>query len=254
MATRIVDLSVPLENFAFEFHSASVTYWEHNDGARRTARAWGLDTADYPEPHVGGALEEVTAVSHAGTHLDAPWHFGPLTEGKPGKTIDQVPLEWCYGDGVVLDFVGVKGDGEYIDVPDIKAALERIRYTLKRGDIVMFRTGAGAYWGKPDFTERGAGLTGEAVFWLVEQGVKVMTTDAFTLDIPIPRMAEKLKAGDREGFFPVHRAGRKVEYLHAEKVVIPDDLPKTGFKVALFPIKIRRGSGAWCRAVAIIEE
>jgi len=81
-----------------------------------------------------------------------------------------------------------------------------------------------------------------------------MTTDAFTLDIPIPRMAEKLKAGDREGFFPVHRAGRKVEYLHAEKVVIPDDLPKTGFKVALFPIKIRRGSGGWCRAVAIIEE
>jgi kynurenine formamidase len=33
-----------------------------------------------------------------------------------------------------------------------------------------------------------------------------------------------------------------------------DKLPPTGFKVALFPIKIRRGSGAWCRAVAILED
>ena len=252
--TRIVDLSVPLENFAFEFHSVSITYWEHNDHGRRTARVWGLDTGKYPEPHIGGALEEVTAVSHAGTHLDAPWHFGPLTEGKPGKTIDQVPLEWCYGDGVVLDFVGVKDDGEYIDVPDLKAALERIPHTLKPGEIVLFRTGASDYWGKPDFTEKGSGLTAESVFWLVQQGIKVMTTDAFTLDIPIPRMVEKFKAGDTEAFFPVHRAGRKVEYLHAEKVVVPPDLPTTGFKVCLFPIKIRRGSGAWCRAVAILEE
>jgi kynurenine formamidase len=33
-----------------------------------------------------------------------------------------------------------------------------------------------------------------------------------------------------------------------------DKLPPTDFKVALFPIKIKRASGAWCRAVAILEE
>lgn len=254
MGVRIIDLSVPLENYATDYHRAEITYIDHYDFANRVARTWNLDTADFPEPHVGGAMDEVTLASHAGTHVDAPWHFGPLTEGKPGKTIDEIPLEWCYGDGVVLDFSKHKSDGEYIDVADIESGLARIRYQLKPGDIVLFCTGAGARWGHPDYPERGAGLTAEAVHWLVGQGIKMMATDAYSLDIPIHLMAQRLKDGDKDAFFPVHRAGRDVEYLHAEKVINLDRLPPTGFKVALFPVKIRRGSGAWCRAVAILDD
>jgi kynurenine formamidase len=33
-----------------------------------------------------------------------------------------------------------------------------------------------------------------------------------------------------------------------------DQLPSTGFKVAVFPIKIERGSAGWTRAVAILED
>lgn len=253
VAARIVDLSVPLENYAAEYHSAKIEYLDHYDFANRVARTWGLDAADFPEPHVGGAIDEVSLTSHAGTHVDAPWHFGPLTEGKPGKTIDQVPLEWCYGDGVVLDFTA-KADGEYISPGDVEAALGRIDHRLAPGEIVLFHTGAGKAWGRPDYVRRGSGLEGETVFWLVEQGIRMMATDAYSLDIPVHLMAEAMKDGDADRFFPVHRAGREVEYVHAEKVVNLDLLPPTGFKVALFPVKIRRGSGAWCRAVAILEE
>lgn len=253
MAVRLVDLSVPLENYAAEYHSAKIEYIDHYDFANKVSRTWGLDPADFPEPYVGGSIDEVSLTSHAGTHVDAPIHFGPLTEGKPGKTIDQVPLEWCYGDGVVLDFTS-KGDGEYITIADIEAALERIGHTLSAGEIVLFHTGAGKHWGRPDYVKRGSGLDADGVFWLVERGIRMMGTDAYSLDIPVHLMAEALKNGEKDRFFPVHRAGREVEYVHAEKVVNLDQLPATGFKVSLFPVNIRRGTGAWCRAVAIIEE
>lgn len=251
---RIVDLSVPLENFAAEYHSAKIEYIDHYDFARKVAQTWGLNTADFPEPHVGSATDEVHATSHAGTHVDAPWHFGPLTEGRPGKTIDEVPLEWCYGDGVMLDFSTEKADGEYIEISDIEAKLDEIGHTLSPGEIVLFRTGAGDHWGAPDYPRHGSGLRAAGVHWLVERGIRMMGTDAYSLDIPIHIMAERLKAGDKDSFFPVHRAGRDVEYVHTEKLVNLQVLPPNGYKVALFPIKIRKGSGAWCRAVAIFDE
>lgn len=254
VGVRFVDLSVPLHNFSTEYNSPEITYWDHEDFARNTCTEWGLDPAELPEPYTGTASERLTLASHAGTHLDAPWHFGPLTAGQPAKTIDDVPLEWCYGDGVVLDFVGVKDDGEVIGVADLQDALARLAYQLKPLDIVMLRTGAGDHWGKPDYNERGSGLNGEAVIWLIQQGIKMITTDAFSLDIPIPRMVEKFRAGDKDSYFPVHRVGREVEYVHAEKVVNLHLLPPTGFKVALFPVKINKASGAWCRAVAIIND
>jgi kynurenine formamidase len=254
MAAKIVDLSVPLESFPSEFHDSLITYWDHRDSARRLAREWGIDPAQLPRPYVAGAKEEVTALTHAGTHLDAPWHFGPLSEGKPAKTVDEMPLDWCFGDGIVLDFSSTKNDGDYIHVADVQSKLAEVGHVLKPGDIVLFNTGAGAHWGAPDYGARGSGLTDEVVFWFYRQGVRVQTTDAYTLDIPVPRMVEKMKAGDKAGYFPVHRAGRKVEYTHAEKVVNLESLPAHGFKVALFPVKVRRASGAWTRAVAIFDD
>ncbi len=254
MTTRFIDLSVPLHNFASEFNSPQITYWDHRDFAHRTATKWGLDPKEFPEPEVGSAGEELTLSSHAGTHIDAPWHFGPTTAGQPAKTVDEVPLEWCFGNGVVLDFTGKKEVADPIGVDDLKEALREIDHTLQPLEILLLRTGAEDYWDKPEYNDMGTGLTADAVVWLVEQGVRMITTDAFSLDIPLRYMADKLRSGDKEGFFPAHRIGREVEYVHAEKVVNLKALPPKGFKVALFPVKIRRGSGAWCRAVAIIED
>lgn len=252
--TRLVDLSVALENYAFEYHSAHIEHIDHHSFANKQAQTWGLDPADFPEPYVGGALDEVTLNSHAGTHMDAPWHFGPLTEGSPGKTIDEVPLEWCYGDGVMLDFSQEKQTGDYIEIADIERKLSEIGHVLSPGEIVLFRTGAGDHWGRPDYPRLGSGLRAEGIHWLVERGIRTMATDAYSLDIPIHLMVEALKEGRKADYFPVHRAGRDVEYIHAEKVVNMQALPVLGFKVAMFPIKLRKGSGAWIRAVAFLED
>ena len=55
----------------------------------------------------------------------------------------------------------------------------------------------------------GSGLAKESLMWLLDQGMKLIGTDAFTLDIPVPKMVEELKKGSKEAFFPIHYAGGK---------------------------------------------
>ena len=89
----------------------------------------------------GWAIEEIRAITHTGTHVDAPYHYGATSGGLPAKRIDEVPLEWCFAPGVVLD-MRHKEAGEEITVEDLKAALDRITYPLKPLDIVLLQTGA----------------------------------------------------------------------------------------------------------------
>lgn len=58
--------------------------------------------------------------------------------------------------------------------------------------------------------------------------------------------------GSPERYFPVHTYGRKREFCLVEMLTNLDVLPHHGFQVALFPVKIARGSGGWCRAVAFV--
>lgn len=250
---RLIDLSVSLKNFTMDPNEVKITYMNHKETQRSMARSVGLST-DLISPFC--ANDHVITSSHAGTHVDAPCHFGPMVEGKPAKTIDQVPLEWCYGNGVLLDFSPTKKPGEVISVADLKEELKRINYTLKPMDIVLLRTGAEDHFDNdPRFWEMGSGLNKESLGWLLDQGIKLIGTDAYTLDIPIYKMVEELKKGNTESFFPVHYAGRQREYIHAEKLSNLAALSKpTGFKVAMFPIKIEDGAGGWTRAVAFEGE
>jgi hypothetical protein len=122
---------------------------------------------------LGWSDEKVTAITHAGTHLDAPYHFYPTSEGRPAQTIDQIPLEWCYRDGVVLDFRG-KPDGYGITAADIEAELKRIKYKIKPFDIAMIETGTDKHWGDPEYFLKGAGMTRESTLCLIGKGVKIM--------------------------------------------------------------------------------
>jgi kynurenine formamidase len=203
---------------------------------------------------IAAAADELTLNSHSGTHLDAPWHFGPTVGGAPAKTVDQIPLEWCFSDGVILD-VTHKKPNELITVEDMKAAVDRIGYTIKPYDIVLIRTDATKYFDKPDFLARQPGMGRESTRWLLEQGVKVTGIDAWSYDRPTAEMIKDLKAGRTEAYWAAHLVGREQEYCHLEKLTNLDQVPLPfGFKVAVFPIKIEGGSGAWVRAVAILEE
>lgn len=254
MAVRIIDLSVPLRNDPNKVIKAQIEYQNHEESARNFGPVVGIDPAELPEGKFG-SVENVTAATHAGTHLDAPYHYWPTSEGKPARTIDQIPLEWCYGDGVVLDFTH-KARGEIITADDIQGALQKIGYKIKPLDIILIRTDTTTkHYFEPGYENMHAGMGREATLWLAGQGVKVMGIDAWGFDRPFDDMAAEFKKGNKAQLWEAHWAGRDKEYLHIENLINLDQIPRPyGFKVAAFPIKIERASAGWVRAVAIVEE
>ncbi len=250
--SRIIDLSVPIiQTPPGSMLKVEIEYLSHEDGTRLHGAFFGLTADDLPDGRFA-AVENITLTTHSGTHLDAPYHYGPLSEGKPAKTIDEIPLDWCYGDGVVLDFTHKKA-GEEIGISDVEKALEKIRYTLKPFDIVLFKTGASRHYGQPDYTKVHPGATRESTLWLIDHGIKVMGIDAWGWDKPFDVMVDEVKRGIKGKVWAAHYAGKEKEYCHIENLANLDKIPRAyGFKVAVFPIKVHRAGGAWVRAVAII--
>jgi kynurenine formamidase len=249
----IIDLSLPVESSPSEFLPVTVSRLSHQQGAVEMTAAFGCQPADLPQG-LGWAGDTVTLNSHAGTHVDAPWHYFPTSEGKPSRTIDKMPLEWFYGDGVVLD-MRHKPTGSVIEIADLQKALRKIKYKLKPNDIVLIQTGADKLWGKAAYISTGCGMNRESTLWLIEQGIRVMGIDAWGWDRPMPATREAFKkTKDKNIIWGAHRAGIEKEYCHVEKLANLDKLPAPfGFKVACFPVKITGGSAGWCRVAAIFE-
>lgn len=125
---RLIDLSVSLEHqAASEPMPAKIHYVRHDgEGLEQMRRFFGVKTEDLVWSNgQGWAVEEIQAITHTGTHVDATYHYGAVSEGRPARTIDQVPLEWCFAPGVVLD-VRHKQAGEFLAVADLEGALQRI--------------------------------------------------------------------------------------------------------------------------------
>ncbi len=97
---------------------------------------------------------------HASTHIDAPWHYAPVVAGKKAKTIDEIPLEWLYGDGVVID-MSHKKDFDPVTKEDVQRFLLENHIELKPGSIVLIRTGRDKFSGA-DYVNRGTGMSAEA--------------------------------------------------------------------------------------------
>jgi len=109
--TQMIDLSVGIiPDAPHEPWKPSIRYLTHErEGLDWIKTTFGAKEEDLI--HSGGkgaAFEEVTAITHAGTHVDAPWHYAPQSEGKPAKKIDELPIEWFFSDGVVLHSAGAR--------------------------------------------------------------------------------------------------------------------------------------------------
>lgn len=246
---KFIDLSVLITKKAKLRRMPEVQYLDHEEYAKSRGPQLGLASGKLREWGFL-AMDKVSMTPHEGTHLDAPWHFAPTSEGKPSKTIDQIPLEWCYSDGVVLDFHHFERERPIL-VDDLKEALGKISYALKPFDIVLIRTDATKHWLDEGYEDLGAGLTAESTLWLIEQGIKVMGKDSWTWDMPFDIMREQRKP---EEFLEAHFIGNEREYCHLENLANLDKLPPFGFQVVVFPIKIEGASAGWTRAVAIVEE
>lgn len=253
---RLVDLSVPLEDHAVsEPLPARIRYLRHEvEGLAQMQQFFGVRPEDLvASGGRGWAVEEISAITHTGTHVDAPYHYGPQSEGRPARTIDEVPLEWCFAPGVRLDVRHVP-PGETITIEHLQAALRTIAHRLQPHEIVLLQTGADARLGSADYF-RQPGLGRESTLWLVEQGVRVIGIDAYTLDRPFADMlADFQRTGDGRWIWPAHFAGITREYCQIEKLANLDQLPPDGFWVSCLPVKIRGASAGWCRAVALVPD
>ncbi|WP_170603655.1 cyclase family protein [Ruegeria arenilitoris] len=187
MARQFVDLSVQLEVGVTSdppMMLPDIEYLNHHQTAEQVMQFFpGLTKEDLPGGE-GWALERLQVATHNGTHVDAPYHYhSTMNNGKRAITIDEVPLEWCFGNGVKLDFRTLS-DGYVVNPDDIKKELARIGHTLKPLDIVLVNTSAGSRYGKEDYLEKGCGIGRAATNFLTEQGVRMVGTDAWSWDAP----------------------------------------------------------------------
>lgn len=240
MARQIIDLSMDVHNDMVVFP--------------RVTRPALLMYEDWEQfaTGIGAAAHGVTSLTasylavigdHVGTHIDALKHLVP---DKPGP--EGIPLDYCYGDGVLLDFRH-KASGAGITAADVEEALSKIDYTIKPLDIVLIWTGAGSYNHEERYLREHSGMTRESTLWLIERGVKVMGIDAVTFDPPVWAMFE------RKQFWEAHRVMYEHEYYHVENLCNLEQIPRAhGFKISMLPVKWAGTTGAPVRAVAIIED
>jgi kynurenine formamidase len=252
---RVVDLSACLSNTtsAAEPLPHHIEYLDHNASIALSEQRLDLG-AEAWRNGLAWAEERVTLSTHSGTHVDAPYHYAPMSGGAPARTIDELPFEWCMGAGVLLDMTG-RDRIEGIHAEHVEAELDRIGHTLQPLDIVLVRTDASLHFGQPGYDQLHVGLRADAVRFLVDRGVRLVGIDAWGLDRPLALMVAEAKAGNAEQLWEAHYVGAETEYAQIERLTNLAALERpTGFSVLALPVKIDRASGAWARVVALVPD
>lgn len=264
---KIVDLSLPIDEKAFEVHKVDIERVTHKAGVEKFNRLLSGKTLMGRLSYALGrrivkkeelpdeeflSLEIVHAPVHIGTHLDYSFHYGSKSEGRASKTAEEIPLEWCYSDGVKLTLTHKKPN-ESITAADLEKALHDAGHQLKPLDIVLLHTGADKLYGGPEYFSDYPGVDTSAIDYLLDRGIKIFGVDTMGIDRPYRFMlSEFLKAKDPSKLYPAHFYGRKREFIHIERLANLESLPVSGFKVICFPVKIKCTGAAWARVVAII--
>ena len=190
---KLYDLSLPWSRDLPTFNM-SVKYYNPPMIATYSEYGRGLRDKDRGGAPVYDTL--LAFFSHTGTHFDAPIHWK-----EDAWSIDQVPLDRFWGDGVVLGIP--KGELEEILPEDLEAA----RPEIQEGDIVLINTGwhknfcgPMTNWEKAVYyARRTPGVTKEAAEYLIEKKIKLLGVDHLAVDHP-----KYWDSGDGDGSFPVH--------------------------------------------------
>ena len=81
----------------------------------------------------GVNAQYIQTSNHMGTHLDAPRHF--VTKG---MTIDQIPMEWLFGPGVLVD---LSDEMDELGIYTPKMIEDRVEVTWPSGQVQSVRGG-----------------------------------------------------------------------------------------------------------------
>ena len=250
---RIVDLSHAIEPSPEglpDFLRTDVSYGSHEEGAAELEKLLDVPRRLLRNEE-GPAAERLSIGTHATTHLDAPWHYNSTIRGEPAETIDELPLDWFFGPGVVVDATQ-REDGDALTREDMERGIADAGHELSPGDIVLVHSGRDAFYHEPDFMWRGPGVTAGATRALFDKGVRVMGIDAWGWDAPLDKQAKEAIERDEPGIlWAAHQCD--LPYSQIERLTNLGALPPTGFTVACFPLKIKGASAAPARVVALLD-
>ncbi|MEK7341539.1 MAG: cyclase family protein, partial [Candidatus Binatota bacterium] len=158
--------------------------------------------------------------AHAGTHVDAPFHFVP-----DGATIESLPLEIFIGPALVH---AVDAD-RYITREHVEAI------DLKGETRVLFKTRNSQLLHRPAYDPDFVAFSVEAAQALVARGVKLVGLDY-------------LSVAHADEQVPVHRAFLDHGVVLLEGVDLSEIKPGR-YELICFPLRLRGLDGAPCRAV-----
>jgi kynurenine formamidase len=226
-------------------YSDQTVFWPTADPFKLEKVADGMTDKGYYY-----AANNFATSEHGGTHIDAPVHFA-----KGHRSVDQIPLDQLVGDAIVVDVTAkCAGQPDYRVSTEDFAEWERSNGQIPQGAIVLLRTGYSRFW--PDAArylgtaERGdagvaklhfPGLHHDAVKWLAEsRHIKAVGLDTASIDYGQSTLYES------------HRALFERDIPAFENLTDLDRLPAKGAFVVALPMKIKGGSGAPLRAMAIV--
>ena len=175
-------------------------------------RTWKME--DGSPVNVG----RMTMSTHSGTHADAPLHYAA-----DGLDAAAMELDPYIGACLVIDARGVSGEVDVADLPHIESA-----------DRVLFRT-----WDAfphDDWRSDWLPIAPETIEWLAMQGVKLIGTDAPSLD---PQESKEMAA---------HNAVLKHDMRILEGLVL-DDVPEGRYELIALLLKVGGGDAGLCRAI-----
>jgi kynurenine formamidase len=227
-------------------YEENTIYWPTNRPFTKDTVFYGLTDKGYFYASFIYSAEE-----HGGTHFDAPLHFGH----PDSPTVEQIPLQQLMGPGVVVDVseMALKDRDYLVSVSDLKV-WESKHGEIPGGAIVLLRTGYGQFWPDP-LTYTGTDLQGDeavanlrfpgldpdAAQWLADK----RSINAIGLDTPSIDRGQSV-------YFKAHRILCAAEITIYENVANLEQLPESGSFVIALPMKIKGGSGAPLRIIAML--
>ena len=222
---ELVDLTLDLYAGMLPLSGAVPTFWN---------RASHDLTSFFYKGELSYQTTSMLLQEHAGTHLDAPYHFD-----EHGPAIHALPLERLYARARVLDFTHKK-PLEGIGPEDFDAAMGRAGGVLEPGDAMVVWTGHSKNYERPDYASNRPFITAEGADWIVERhpALGLLVTDLIGLD-------EYVDPVD-----PVHIRLLMAGIPFVQVTTNLDRLAAGEWFIAAFPLKLVEGTGAPLRVFA----
>ena len=171
--------------------------------------------------------------SHAGTHMDAPFHYG-----MPG-TIDRISPERFMGDAWVVNCSDA-GPRELITAAHLGAIDEKIQ----PGDRVLIRTGWSRYVGEPRFRDELPRISRGLAKWFADRKISL-------LGVEQPAVAD---VHDLDEIREIHTILLEAGIVIVEGLVNLDLITSERVQFIALPLKVKGGDGSPVRALAIIDD